>query len=210
MFLQNKAYKMIILNSLSLMTMKPLELSWKWYKMRMKRTRASSWIRYFQTCCCYLAEGICILFCLFTSVVIQESVEINWVILSTPLSFIKYHSRKWSPACLFVSLVLGLFVGWGRDFLEVFLLCVGFVIIFFPQALSLLKHLESYQRISPPVDLEHQYVLEHGIPLPPAAQTRLPFHLLFFRTAQCFWNIICMFNLFFFKARYLHNSPSLL
>ncbi|XP_021141273.2 kinetochore-associated protein 1 isoform X1 [Columba livia] len=58
------------------------------------------------------------------------------------------------------------------------------------QALSLLKHLESYQRISPPVDLEHQYVLEHGIPLPPAAQTRLPFHLLFFRTAQCFWNII--------------------
>ncbi|NXD77163.1 KNTC1 protein, partial [Halcyon senegalensis] len=58
------------------------------------------------------------------------------------------------------------------------------------QALSLLKHLESYKRISPPVDLEHQYVLEHVIPLSPAAQTRLPFHLLFFRTAQCFWNII--------------------
>ncbi|XP_074015888.1 kinetochore-associated protein 1 [Numenius arquata] len=58
------------------------------------------------------------------------------------------------------------------------------------QALSLLKHLESYKRISPPVDLEHQYVLEHGIPLSPAAHTRLPFHLIFFRTARCFWNII--------------------
>ncbi|KFP33589.1 Kinetochore-associated protein 1, partial [Colius striatus] len=58
------------------------------------------------------------------------------------------------------------------------------------QALSLLKHLESYERISPPVDLEHQYVLEHVIPLSPAAQTRLPFHLIFFRTTQCFWNII--------------------
>uniref|UniRef100_A0A8C3KWT2 Kinetochore associated 1 n=1 Tax=Calidris pygmaea TaxID=425635 RepID=A0A8C3KWT2_9CHAR len=58
------------------------------------------------------------------------------------------------------------------------------------QALSLLKHLESYKRISPPVDLEHQYVLEHGIPLSPAAHTRLPFHLIFFRTTRCFWNII--------------------
>ncbi|NWX11728.1 KNTC1 protein, partial [Aegotheles bennettii] len=58
------------------------------------------------------------------------------------------------------------------------------------QALSLLKHLESYKRISPPVDLEHQYVLEHVIPLSPAAQTRLPFHLIFFRTSQCFWSII--------------------
>ncbi|XP_039580221.1 kinetochore-associated protein 1 isoform X4 [Passer montanus] len=58
------------------------------------------------------------------------------------------------------------------------------------QALSLLKHLKSYTRISPPVDLEHQYVLDQMIPLSPAAHTRLPFHLLFFRTAQCFWNII--------------------
>ncbi|NWR45672.1 KNTC1 protein, partial [Regulus satrapa] len=58
------------------------------------------------------------------------------------------------------------------------------------QALSLLKHLKSYTRISPPVDLEHQYVLEQMIPLSPAAHTRLPFHLLFFRTAQCFWKII--------------------
>ncbi|RMC05786.1 hypothetical protein DUI87_17329 [Hirundo rustica rustica] len=58
------------------------------------------------------------------------------------------------------------------------------------QALSLLKHLQSYTRISPPVDLEHQYVLEQMIPLSPAAHTRLPFHLLFFRTALCFWNII--------------------
>uniref|UniRef100_A0A8D2M5Y3 Kinetochore associated 1 n=1 Tax=Zonotrichia albicollis TaxID=44394 RepID=A0A8D2M5Y3_ZONAL len=44
------------------------------------------------------------------------------------------------------------------------------------------------KRIS--VDLEHQYVLEQMIPLAPAAHTRLPFHLLFFRTPQCFWNII--------------------
>ncbi|XP_040540450.1 kinetochore-associated protein 1 isoform X3 [Gallus gallus] len=58
------------------------------------------------------------------------------------------------------------------------------------KALSLLKHLESYKRISPPVDLEHQYVSEHTIPLSPASETRLPFHLIFFRTAQCFWNII--------------------
>ncbi|XP_037734530.1 kinetochore-associated protein 1 isoform X3 [Chelonia mydas] len=58
------------------------------------------------------------------------------------------------------------------------------------QALSLLKHLESYKRTSPPVDLEHQYTLEHVISLSPAAQTRLPFHLIFFRTTQCFWSII--------------------
>uniref|UniRef100_A0A8C3SGC2 Kinetochore associated 1 n=1 Tax=Chelydra serpentina TaxID=8475 RepID=A0A8C3SGC2_CHESE len=58
------------------------------------------------------------------------------------------------------------------------------------QALSLLKHLESYKRTSPPVDLEHQYILEHVISLSPAAQTRLPFHLIFFRTTQCFWSII--------------------
>uniref|UniRef100_A0A8D0H5Z4 Kinetochore associated 1 n=1 Tax=Sphenodon punctatus TaxID=8508 RepID=A0A8D0H5Z4_SPHPU len=59
------------------------------------------------------------------------------------------------------------------------------------QALMLLKHLESYKRVSPPVDLEQQYILEYAIALPPAAQARLPFHLIFFRTAQCFWSIIC-------------------
>uniref|UniRef100_U3K386 Kinetochore associated 1 n=1 Tax=Ficedula albicollis TaxID=59894 RepID=U3K386_FICAL len=58
------------------------------------------------------------------------------------------------------------------------------------QALSLLKHLKSYTRISAPVDQEHQYVLEQMIPLSPAAHTRLPFHLLFFRTSHSFWNII--------------------
>ncbi|XP_004456020.2 kinetochore-associated protein 1 isoform X1 [Dasypus novemcinctus] len=58
------------------------------------------------------------------------------------------------------------------------------------QALSLLKHLKSYRRISPPVDLEYQYMLEHVITLPSAAQTRLPFHLIFFGTAQNFWKII--------------------
>ncbi|XP_017504791.3 kinetochore-associated protein 1 isoform X2 [Manis javanica] len=58
------------------------------------------------------------------------------------------------------------------------------------QALSLLKHLRSYRRISPPVDLEYQYMLEHVITLPSAAQTRLPFHLIFFGTAQNFWKIL--------------------
>ncbi|XP_038292431.1 kinetochore-associated protein 1 isoform X4 [Canis lupus familiaris] len=58
------------------------------------------------------------------------------------------------------------------------------------QALSLLKHLKSYRRISPPVDLEYQYMLEHVISLPSAAQTRLPFHLIFFGTAQNFWKIL--------------------
>uniref|UniRef100_A0A8C4M3A5 Kinetochore associated 1 n=1 Tax=Equus asinus asinus TaxID=83772 RepID=A0A8C4M3A5_EQUAS len=58
------------------------------------------------------------------------------------------------------------------------------------QALSLLKHLKSYRRISPPVDVEYQYMLEHVITLPSAAQTRLPFHLIFFGTAQNFWKIL--------------------
>ncbi|KAJ6656665.1 hypothetical protein lerEdw1_003552 [Lerista edwardsae] len=58
------------------------------------------------------------------------------------------------------------------------------------RALMLIKHLKSFKRISPPGDLEHQYVSEQGIPLSPSAQTRLPFHLIFFRTAQCFWKII--------------------
>lgn len=61
------------------------------------------------------------------------------------------------------------------------------------QALNLLRHLKSYRRMSPPVDLEYQYMLEHLITLPPAAQTRLPFHLILFGTAQNFWKILCMF-----------------
>ncbi|XP_007936326.1 kinetochore-associated protein 1 [Orycteropus afer afer] len=60
------------------------------------------------------------------------------------------------------------------------------------QALSLLKHLKSYRRISPPVDLEYQYMLEHVITLPSSAQNRLPFHLIFFGTAQNFWKILSM------------------
>ncbi|KAH0502245.1 Kinetochore-associated protein 1 [Microtus ochrogaster] len=58
------------------------------------------------------------------------------------------------------------------------------------QALNLLRHLKSYKRISPPVDLEYQYMLEHVITLPPAAQARLPFHLILFGTAQNFWKIL--------------------
>ncbi|XP_055003444.1 kinetochore-associated protein 1 [Sorex araneus] len=58
------------------------------------------------------------------------------------------------------------------------------------QALSLLKHLKSYRRISPPVDLEHQFMLEHVVALPQVAHTRLPFHLIFFGPAQNFWKIV--------------------
>ncbi|XP_060125558.1 kinetochore-associated protein 1 isoform X2 [Zootoca vivipara] len=58
------------------------------------------------------------------------------------------------------------------------------------QALKLIKHLKSYKRTSTPGDLEHQYAFEQAIPLSPAAQARLPFHLIFFRTLQCFWKII--------------------
>uniref|UniRef100_A0A8C6QI01 Kinetochore associated 1 n=1 Tax=Nannospalax galili TaxID=1026970 RepID=A0A8C6QI01_NANGA len=66
------------------------------------------------------------------------------------------------------------------------------------QALNLLKHLKSYKRISPPVDLEYQYMLEHVITLPSAAQTRLPFHLILFGTAQNFWKILCIIITFSF------------
>ncbi|XP_064424237.1 kinetochore-associated protein 1 [Latimeria chalumnae] len=58
------------------------------------------------------------------------------------------------------------------------------------QALGLLQLLKSYKRISLPLDLEHQYTLDHAICLSSASQQRLPFHLLFFNTTQCFWNII--------------------
>ncbi|KAL7986640.1 hypothetical protein Chor_012923, partial [Crotalus horridus] len=54
----------------------------------------------------------------------------------------------------------------------------------------LLRHLRSYKRLSPPGDLEHQFVFDQGLCLSPAAQTRLPFHLIFFKTSQCFWKII--------------------
>ncbi|XP_063310359.1 kinetochore-associated protein 1 [Pelobates fuscus] len=58
------------------------------------------------------------------------------------------------------------------------------------QALGLINHLKSYKRIAPPADLEHQYILEHGIAMYSHSHTRLPFHLLFFSTASSFWGII--------------------
>ncbi|KAM4707895.1 kinetochore-associated protein 1 [Discoglossus pictus] len=58
------------------------------------------------------------------------------------------------------------------------------------QALGLVNHLKSYKRIAPPADVELHYMLEHDIAMSSAAQTRLPFHLLFFTTAQSFWGII--------------------
>lgn len=44
------------------------------------------------------------------------------------------------------------------------------------------------------MDHEYQYALEHMITLPPAAHTRLPFHLILFGTAQNFWKILCTFT----------------
>ncbi|MBN3296609.1 KNTC1 protein, partial [Amia calva] len=58
------------------------------------------------------------------------------------------------------------------------------------QALGLLQHLKSYKRISPPMDLEHHYLLENSLDDSPHAHTRLPFHLIFFQTSHCFWKII--------------------
>uniref|UniRef100_A0A8C5RYV2 Kinetochore associated 1 n=1 Tax=Laticauda laticaudata TaxID=8630 RepID=A0A8C5RYV2_LATLA len=59
------------------------------------------------------------------------------------------------------------------------------------QANMLLKHLKSYKRSSPPGDLEQQFLFDQGLRLSPAARTQLPFHLIFFKTSQCFWKIIC-------------------
>uniref|UniRef100_A0A8C5RXK1 Kinetochore associated 1 n=1 Tax=Laticauda laticaudata TaxID=8630 RepID=A0A8C5RXK1_LATLA len=58
------------------------------------------------------------------------------------------------------------------------------------QANMLLKHLKSYKRSSPPGDLEQQFLFDQGLRLSPAARTQLPFHLIFFKTSQCFWKII--------------------
>ncbi|CAJ0958612.1 unnamed protein product [Ranitomeya imitator] len=58
------------------------------------------------------------------------------------------------------------------------------------QALSLVNLLKSYNRIASPADLEHQYILAHGISMSSAAHRRLPFHLLFFTTSSSFWGII--------------------
>ncbi|XP_063820516.1 kinetochore-associated protein 1 isoform X2 [Pseudophryne corroboree] len=58
------------------------------------------------------------------------------------------------------------------------------------QALNLVNLLTSYKRIAPPADLEHQYILEQGIAMSSVSDTRLPFHLLFFKTSTSFWGII--------------------
>ncbi|XP_043831061.1 kinetochore-associated protein 1 [Dromiciops gliroides] len=58
------------------------------------------------------------------------------------------------------------------------------------QGLSLVKHLKSYRRASPPGNLEHEYVMKHTMSLSSAAQTRLPFHLIFFGKVQNFWKIL--------------------
>ncbi|XP_069789332.1 kinetochore-associated protein 1 [Narcine bancroftii] len=60
----------------------------------------------------------------------------------------------------------------------------------FDQALRLLQHLYSYKRISPLGDFEHQYMQKHSIDLSPMAESRLPFHLLFFENTHIFWNVI--------------------
>ncbi|XP_008118075.1 kinetochore-associated protein 1 isoform X3 [Anolis carolinensis] len=58
------------------------------------------------------------------------------------------------------------------------------------QALMLLKHLKSYKRTSVPGALERQYIIGQGMALPPAAQTRLPFHMIFFGASNYFFKII--------------------
>ncbi|XP_027709298.1 kinetochore-associated protein 1 isoform X2 [Vombatus ursinus] len=58
------------------------------------------------------------------------------------------------------------------------------------QGLSLVKHLKSYRRASPPGNLEHEYIMNHAMTLSSAAQTRLPFHLIFFGKVQNFWKIL--------------------
>ncbi|XP_032084708.1 kinetochore-associated protein 1 [Thamnophis elegans] len=58
------------------------------------------------------------------------------------------------------------------------------------RANMLLTHLKSYKRMSPPGELEQQFLFEQGFCLSPPAHTRLPFHLMFFKTSQCFWKII--------------------
>ncbi|XP_059844206.1 kinetochore-associated protein 1 [Hypanus sabinus] len=58
------------------------------------------------------------------------------------------------------------------------------------QALSLLQHLYSYKRISPPGDFELQYLRKYSIDLSSMAESRLPFHILFFENKQRFWNVI--------------------
>ncbi|XP_060105154.1 kinetochore-associated protein 1 [Heteronotia binoei] len=58
------------------------------------------------------------------------------------------------------------------------------------KAVVLIEHLKSYKRTAAPGDLEHQYAFKRAVPFSPAAQDRLPFHLIFFKTSQCFWKII--------------------
>ncbi|XP_069038305.1 kinetochore-associated protein 1 isoform X2 [Lepisosteus oculatus] len=58
------------------------------------------------------------------------------------------------------------------------------------QALGLLQHLKSYKRVSTPMDIEHQYLQENSLPRSPLTHTRLPFHLIFFKTSLYFWKII--------------------
>ncbi|XP_007489958.2 kinetochore-associated protein 1 isoform X1 [Monodelphis domestica] len=58
------------------------------------------------------------------------------------------------------------------------------------QGLSLMKHLKSYRRASPPGNLEHEYIMNHTMTMSSAAQIRLPFHLIFFGKVQNFWKIL--------------------
>uniref|UniRef100_UPI00358F6FEC kinetochore-associated protein 1-like isoform X2 n=1 Tax=Myxine glutinosa TaxID=7769 RepID=UPI00358F6FEC len=55
------------------------------------------------------------------------------------------------------------------------------------QALELLQHLYSYNRVS---KVEEQEWVSEFAPLPPVADKRLPFHPLFFNTNEYFWKLI--------------------
>uniref|UniRef100_UPI003AAA84F6 kinetochore-associated protein 1 n=1 Tax=Centroberyx gerrardi TaxID=166262 RepID=UPI003AAA84F6 len=56
------------------------------------------------------------------------------------------------------------------------------------QAMGLLQHLKSYQRISPPSDVENTYLLDNGLQPTLLSNSRLPFHLLM--QTNHYWKII--------------------
>uniref|UniRef100_A0A3Q1HII4 Kinetochore associated 1 n=1 Tax=Acanthochromis polyacanthus TaxID=80966 RepID=A0A3Q1HII4_9TELE len=56
------------------------------------------------------------------------------------------------------------------------------------QAMGLLRHLKSYQRVSPPTDVENTYLLENSLLPNPLSNSRLPFHLLM--QTKHYWKII--------------------
>uniref|UniRef100_H9G5N1 Kinetochore associated 1 n=1 Tax=Anolis carolinensis TaxID=28377 RepID=H9G5N1_ANOCA len=97
-----------------------------------------------------------------------------------------------SPASLVDNLSATLYKLDPYDYetIEALLLLIERAGVHTAQALMLLKHLKSYKRTSVPGALERQYIIGQGMALPPAAQTRLPFHMIFFGASNYFFKII--------------------